>query len=238
MRQLNSAPAMMRSLSPPLAALVALGLLLGTSAAHAREASTPGPAKARRKEGSTLTLRFMASRNNLPPPHVFFAGREVKLPRPLPHDTDLPVRVPASGWTLMTLKWGRGTKHIFLALGEPFTLELSDDSGPALKPPVPGLKCLRLKPPPAGLRWFAEVGPLPEGRAFSEMECGGSLVYRDVCALYVGRDEEDVEGASSLLFVPTLPGLYSFEVRKGRILGRFDPGFGGRASPPATCDAL
>lgn len=228
---------MMRPFSPPFVARVTLGLLLVASAAQARDTSTPGPAKAPRKGGSTLTLRFSVHRAGRPPPRVFFEGHEVKLPRPLPSDTDIPIRVPASGWTLMRLEWGRDSKRIYLALGEPFTLELADEYGPALKPPVPGLKCVRLESPPAGLRWFAETGPLPQGRAFDSTELAGAAVYRSTRVLFVGTEYGSPEG-NSLLFVPTLPGLYAFEVRKGRIIGRFDPSFGGRASPPSTCDEL
>lgn len=228
---------MMRPRPTPSVALVMLGLLLVAPPAPARDASTSGPAKARKKEGSTLTLRFAHLKPKEPPPRVFFAGHEVKLPRPLPKDTDVPVRVPASGWVPMRLEWGRGAKHIFLALGEPFTLVLAREYGPAVKPPVPGLKCMSLKPPPTGLRWLTEVGPLPHGRAFPAMDCQGAAFYQDVCVLQAGEEFGSPEG-KSLMFVPSLPGLYTFEVREGRIIGRFDPSFGGRASPPATCDEL
>lgn len=53
---------MMRPLPSPSVTLVTLGVLLVASPAPAREASTSGPAKARKKEGSTLTLRFSVRR--------------------------------------------------------------------------------------------------------------------------------------------------------------------------------
>ena len=156
------------------------------------------------------------------PPRLFVAGREVTGWTRVGEEQH-ELRVPLAGLVAVARSSGGegGAQSFATVLGPGVRIRLSGEWGPLDQAKLAGPRCGLVRDAESAPCGHDPEGRAPIGRMFDlGATCGGSPAYA----------ASAIEYAENL--VPTLPGLYVRDSEQGLT---FDPTYGGRRSPPATC---
>ncbi len=147
------------------------------------------------------------------------------------------LELPSIGYAQLTFRQKSGAEYRMNAVLRPgVAFEWIDGEGPLPVRVLPGARC-GLIPKAHGLKWYKcqefDEEPLSAGRVFSLDRCSRPAMVQHKSVTAEGED-----GGSAVLFFDTVPGLYRFEMKNGRIVVSLDEKAQCRvAQDPAADDA-
>ncbi len=152
------------------------------------------------------------------PPRLWVDGQE--LSGWAPRVKGFEVGTALHGFVLVRAEWPQGEAQDFwAALGPGVRLHLQTDQGPRQESAPQGERCVALEGTNA--RWSCETESLPRQ---GSLDCPSPAVLQSAIELH---SERKGGAEDSLLFVPSLPGRYTFRWHGPHIDGRWTPGCDG-----------
>jgi hypothetical protein len=194
----------------------ALRALLLTRRLAPKEAAALDLVARAQSEGSEAPALFTVEGDA--PPRLWVDGQEVS--GWAPRAKGFEVGTALHGFLLVRAEWPHGEAQDFwAALGPGVRLQLRTDQGPRQESAPQGERCVALEGTDA--RWTCETESLPRQ---GPLQCPSPASPRSAIAL----SSERKDGAeASLVFVPSLPGRYTFRWHGPHIDGRWSPGCDG-----------
>jgi len=152
------------------------------------------------------------------PPRLWVDGQEVS--GWAPRAKGFEAGTALHGFLLVRAEWPHGEAQDFwAALGPGVRLHLRTDQGPRQESAPQGERCVALEGTDA--RWSCETESLPRQ---GPLQCPSQASLQSAIAL----SSERKDGAeATLVFVPSLPGRYTFRWHGPHIDGRWSPGCDG-----------